>query len=181
VYYIQPDILISTAHTGAVTLIQRFGCALNLNIHFDVQRRTNVAGAWMRRSDYMLFLDGVYVGEADSFGRFRGVKKGTQLRSNAAGLDAKGRLFVLYPFLLRFRCKSTVVIRISCQQRLEFQLAPNPQTPIGIDCTIHSCMVSVSLPDRLNPCLEEHQLRDSTGKTGWNIRWKYCQRKDQQD
>ena len=45
----------------------------------------------------MLFLDGVYVGEADSFGRFRGVKKGTQLRSNAAGLDAKGRLFVLYP------------------------------------------------------------------------------------
>jgi len=36
----------STAHTGAVTLIQRFGSALNLNIHF-----------------HMLFLDGVYVGE----------------------------------------------------------------------------------------------------------------------
>jgi len=33
-----------TAQTGAVTLIQRFGSALNLNIHF-----------------YMLFLDGVYV------------------------------------------------------------------------------------------------------------------------
>lgn len=32
-----------TAHTGAVTLIQRFGSALNLNIHF-----------------HMLFLDGVY-------------------------------------------------------------------------------------------------------------------------
>ena len=32
------------AHTGAVTLIQRFGSALNLNIHFHV-----------------LFLDGVYV------------------------------------------------------------------------------------------------------------------------
>jgi len=32
------------AHTGAVTLIQRFGSALNLNIHF-----------------HMLFLDGVYV------------------------------------------------------------------------------------------------------------------------
>jgi hypothetical protein len=31
------------AHTGAVTLIQRFGSALNLNIHF-----------------HMLFLDGVY-------------------------------------------------------------------------------------------------------------------------
>jgi hypothetical protein len=34
----------TTAHTGAVTLIQRFGSALNLNIHFHV-----------------LFLDGVYV------------------------------------------------------------------------------------------------------------------------
>ena len=33
----------STAHTGAVTLIQRFGSALNLNIHFDVQGRTNIA------------------------------------------------------------------------------------------------------------------------------------------
>jgi len=32
------------AHTGAVTLIQRFGSALNLNIHF-----------------HMLFLDGVYI------------------------------------------------------------------------------------------------------------------------
>ena len=33
-----------TAHTGAVTLIQRFGSALNLNIHLHV-----------------LFLDGVYI------------------------------------------------------------------------------------------------------------------------
>ena len=32
----------ATAHTGAVTLIQRFGSALNLNIHFHI-----------------LFLDGV--------------------------------------------------------------------------------------------------------------------------
>lgn len=39
-----------TAHTGAVTLIQRFGSALNLNIHF-----------------HMLFLDGVYLHpEADA-------------------------------------------------------------------------------------------------------------------
>jgi hypothetical protein len=41
-----------TARTGAVTLIQRFGSALNLNIHFHI-----------------LFLDGVYVdtdvGEGD--------------------------------------------------------------------------------------------------------------------
>jgi len=33
-----------TAKTGAVTLIQRFGSALNLNVHF-----------------HMLFLDGIYV------------------------------------------------------------------------------------------------------------------------
>ena len=47
----------AAAHAGAVTLIQRFGSALNLNIHF-----------------HMLFLDGVYVGEADSSARFRWVK-----------------------------------------------------------------------------------------------------------
>jgi hypothetical protein len=46
----------NTAHTGAVTLIQRFGSALNLNIHF-----------------HMLFLDGVYVDGADET-RFRWVK-----------------------------------------------------------------------------------------------------------
>ena len=46
----------TTAHTGAVTLIQRFGSALNLNIHF-----------------HMLFLDGVYVDRAGST-RFRWVK-----------------------------------------------------------------------------------------------------------
>ncbi len=50
----------STAHAGAVTLIQRFGSALNLNIHF-----------------HMLFLDGVYVGEAGSSARFRWVKAPT--------------------------------------------------------------------------------------------------------
>jgi len=50
----------STAHAGAVTLIQRFGSALNLNIHF-----------------HMLFLDGVYVGEAGSSARFRCVKAPT--------------------------------------------------------------------------------------------------------
>ena len=44
----------ATAQTGAVTLIQRFGSALNLDIHF-----------------HMLFLDGVYVmtGERMSFRR----------------------------------------------------------------------------------------------------------------
>ena len=48
-----------TAHTGAVTLIQRFGSALNLNIHF-----------------HMLFLDGVYTEYTDDarLPKFRWVK-----------------------------------------------------------------------------------------------------------
>ena len=51
-----------TAHTGAVTLIQRFGSALNLNIHF-----------------HMLFLDGVYVERPDGWVRFRWVKAPTSI------------------------------------------------------------------------------------------------------
>jgi len=46
-----------TARTGAVTLIQRFGSALNLNIHF-----------------HMLFLDGVYVDTRPGAARFRWVQ-----------------------------------------------------------------------------------------------------------
>lgn len=42
----------TAAHTGAVTLIQRFGSALNLNVHL-----------------HMLFLDGVYVGPSFSVGQ----------------------------------------------------------------------------------------------------------------
>jgi hypothetical protein len=49
-----------TARTGAVTLIQRFGSALNLNIHF-----------------HMLFLDGVYVDRLDGSARFRWVSSPT--------------------------------------------------------------------------------------------------------
>ena len=48
----------TAAYTGAVTLIQCFGSALNLNIHFHI-----------------LFLDGVYVNGADA--RFRWVKAPT--------------------------------------------------------------------------------------------------------
>jgi hypothetical protein len=47
----------ATSQTGAVTLIQRFGSALNLNIHF-----------------HMLFLDGVY---SKNGARFRWVKAPT--------------------------------------------------------------------------------------------------------
>ena len=50
----------TTAHTGAVTLIQRFGSALNLNIHF-----------------HMLFLDGVYVDARHGAARFHWVKAPT--------------------------------------------------------------------------------------------------------
>ena len=49
-----------TARTGAVTLIQRFGSALNLNIHF-----------------HMLLLDGVYVDRFDGSARFRWVRSPT--------------------------------------------------------------------------------------------------------
>lgn len=43
----------SEAHTGAVTLIQRFRGALNLNIHF-----------------HKIFLDGVYVDRGGKLDRF---------------------------------------------------------------------------------------------------------------
>ena len=49
---------VTTAKSGAVTLIQRFGGALNLNIHF-----------------HMLFLDGVYIDSR--LGSFRRVKAPT--------------------------------------------------------------------------------------------------------
>ena len=49
-----------TAHTGAVTLIQRFGSALNLNVHF-----------------HMLYLDGVYAEDAYRKVRFHRVKAPT--------------------------------------------------------------------------------------------------------
>jgi hypothetical protein len=67
-----------TARTGAVTLIQRFGSALNLNIHLmcmdaRMPRAQGCAGA-----AHMLFLDGVYVdGATGTAARFRWVKAPT--------------------------------------------------------------------------------------------------------
>ena len=49
-----------SARTGAVTLIQRFGSALNLNVHY-----------------HMLFLDGVYIDGPHGLARFRWVKAPT--------------------------------------------------------------------------------------------------------
>ncbi len=53
-------------HPNALTLIQRFGSALNLNIHF-----------------HMLFLDGVYSGVNGSPARFRWVKAPTSAELTA--------------------------------------------------------------------------------------------------
>ena len=47
----------AAGHTGAVTLIQRFGSALNLNVHF-----------------HMLFFDGVYVTDGRGAPVFRAVR-----------------------------------------------------------------------------------------------------------
>ena len=56
------DFSCTTARAGAVTLIQRFGSALNLNVHFHV-----------------LFLDGAYVDYAHgSSPQFRWVKAPTR-------------------------------------------------------------------------------------------------------
>ncbi len=56
-----------TARTGAVTLIQRFGSALNLNIHF-----------------HMLFLDGVYrdISDGTKRQRFQPVSCATPVEMN---------------------------------------------------------------------------------------------------
>jgi hypothetical protein len=48
-------VLGNTAPTGAVTLIQRFGSALNIHFH-------------------MLFLNNVYLNDGGSVARFQGVK-----------------------------------------------------------------------------------------------------------
>ncbi|MFT7209862.1 MAG: hypothetical protein ACI9XK_000096, partial [Granulosicoccus sp.] len=57
---------ISQAHTGAVTLIQRFGSALNLNLHFHV-----------------LFIDGVFSPKSNGNLRFHWVNAPTSKELNA--------------------------------------------------------------------------------------------------
>ena len=55
----------AAAQSGAVTLIQRFGSALNLNVHY-----------------HMLFLDGIYTEDAYGKQRFRRVKAPTHSELN---------------------------------------------------------------------------------------------------
>jgi hypothetical protein len=57
---------VSQAHTGAVTLIQRFGSALNLNVHF-----------------HMLFIDGVFSPRSNGELRFHRVNAPTSKELNA--------------------------------------------------------------------------------------------------
>jgi len=54
------------AHTGAVTLIQRFGSALNLNLHF-----------------HALFIDGVFSPKSNGEPRFHRVNAPTSKELNA--------------------------------------------------------------------------------------------------
>ena len=63
------------ARTGAVTLIQRFGGALNLNLH-----------------SHMLFLDGVYVERPDGTLSFRWVKAPTGAELSALAGRIAGRV-----------------------------------------------------------------------------------------
>ena len=63
----------NTARTGAVTLTQRFGSALNLNIHF-----------------HMLFLDGVYVDTRLGTARFRWVQAPGRAFSGTPGIAGTG-------------------------------------------------------------------------------------------
>ena len=64
-----------TARMGAVILIQRFGSALNLNIHF-----------------HMLFLDGVYPDSRHGVARFRWVKAPTSAELTQLALTIAHRV-----------------------------------------------------------------------------------------
>ncbi len=81
------------ARTGAVTLIQRFGSALNLNVHF-----------------HMLFLDGVHVERPDGRLRFRWVKAPTSAELTAAQQSAASHCMPVWrlgPLLSRMRSEAT--------------------------------------------------------------------------
>jgi hypothetical protein len=64
----------TTAHTGAVTLVQRFGSALNLNVHFHI-----------------LFIDGVYQKKCKGQLRFHRVKAptGSELNTLVATISQR--------------------------------------------------------------------------------------------
>jgi hypothetical protein len=66
------------AQTGAVTLIQRFGSALNLNIHLTCMDALMSWAHGCAGTTHMLFLDGVYIGGSNGRPlRFRRIKAPT--------------------------------------------------------------------------------------------------------
>ena len=66
-----------SAQTGAVTLIQRFGSALNLNIHLTCMEALMPRAHGCAGAAHMLFLDGVYIERCNGLSRFRWVKAPT--------------------------------------------------------------------------------------------------------
>ena len=86
------------ARTGAVTLIQRFGSALNLNLHF-----------------HMLFLDGVYVERPDGSLSFRWVKAptGAELTALASRIASRVGRFLERQGLLERDAESTCLSELA--------------------------------------------------------------------
>jgi hypothetical protein len=97
------------ARTGAVTLIQRFGGALNVNLHF-----------------HMLFLDGVYVEGPDGALSFRWVKAptGAELTALASRIASRvGRFLERQGLLERDRENPCLAERALDEEPMQALLA----------------------------------------------------------
>ena len=99
------------ARTGAVTLIQRFGGALNLNLHF-----------------HMLFFDGVYVERPDGTLSFRWVKAPTSAELSAVANPIVHRVgrFLERQGLLECDAQSPCLAELDFLARLA-ALVPKPR------------------------------------------------------
>ena len=104
----------TAARTGAVTLIQRFGSALNLNLHLTCMDALMPRAQGCAAAAHMIFLDGVYVDAANgSSTRFRWLKAPTsteltQLTHTIA--HRVGRLDARHPW--RAPCGRTACVQI---------------------------------------------------------------------
>ena len=70
------------AHTGAVTLIQRFGSALNLNVHLTCMDALMPWAHGCAGTAHMLFIDGVYQEKYNGQLRFHRVNAATTSELN---------------------------------------------------------------------------------------------------
>jgi hypothetical protein len=108
-----------SARAGAVTLVQRFGSVLNLNVHLmcmdaRMPRAQGCAGA-----AHMLFLDGVYVECPDGSLRFRWVKAPTsaELRQLTHTLASRVGRFLERQGLLERDAENSYLIDIeTCRE-----------------------------------------------------------------